>query len=140
MHYYKTHRSNTSNAEPTVAVFMIIVAVVMLKVLIATTSDSFAQLSAIRILNWQLPKTQLMLSRYAKLSDDGRERLNLCLKHNPYVQVLTPTVVPQDADTEEWDGKVKGAVPGVTAAVKADIASMQSSSSNVSKTAMHCTG
>eukprot|EP00953_Heterococcus_sp_UTEX-ZZ885_P025028 13630-Heterococcus_DN1.PRE.6 len=127
------HRSNTSNAEPTVTVFIHDYS----SYCAAKCADShhLRQLrTAERYAHTQLATAeQLILSSYSKLSDNGRERVNLYLKHNPYLQVLTPTVVPQETDTEEWDDKIKGVEAGVTAAVKADIASMQSSSSNISK-------
>jgi hypothetical protein len=74
------------------AVFMIIVAIVLLNVLIAIISDSFSRLSAMRIPNWRLQKTQLVLSSYAKLSEKDQEYLGLYLKRNPYLQVCCNTL------------------------------------------------
>jgi ABC-type uncharacterized transport system substrate-binding protein len=114
------------------AVFMIIVAIVLLNVLIAIISDSFARLSAMRIPNWRLQKTQLVLSSYAKLSEEDQDYLGSYLKRNPYLQVLTPTAALQDADAEDWEEKVQVIITGVTAAVKADVVTSMQSSSNAS--------
>jgi hypothetical protein len=114
------------------AVFMIIVAIVLLNVLIAIISDSFARLSAMRIPNWRLQKTQLVLSSYAKLSEEDQDYLGSYLKRNPYLQVLTPTAALQDPDAEDWEEKVQGIITGVTAAVKANVAASTQSSGNSS--------
>jgi hypothetical protein len=49
--------------------------------------------------------------------------------------VLTPTAALQDAEAEDWEDKVQGIIAGVTAALKADAASMQSSNSGSSGSA-----
>jgi hypothetical protein len=99
----------------------VIVSVVLLNVLIAIISDSFARLTALSIPNWRLEKAKIVLSCYALLSKQHKRELTDYLQRNPYLQVLKPTAVLQSEGNDEWHMRVSAMVKQVRAAIHGDI-------------------
>jgi Ion transport protein len=115
-------------------VFMIIVSVVLLNVLIAIISDSFARLTALSIPNWRLEKAKIVLSCYALLSKQHKLELTEYLQRNPYLQVLKPTAVLQSEGSDEWHMRVSAMVKQVRAAIHGDIREVKADISALSTT------
>jgi Ion transport protein len=102
------------------AVFMVIVAIVLLNVLIAIISSSYERLTALSTPNWRLEKAKIVLSCHTLLSKQHKQRLDAHLKRYPYLQVIKPTASLQSEGNDEWTGKVGAIVKQVRAAVNSD--------------------
>jgi peptidoglycan hydrolase CwlO-like protein len=102
------------------AVFMVIVAIVLLNVLIAIISDSYERLTALSTTNWRLEKAKIVLSCHTLLSKQHKQRLDAHLKRYPYLQVIKSTASLQSKRNDEWSGKVGAIVKQVRAAVNSD--------------------